>query len=251
MATQTRKTTAKNQTEAENVAPTTPAPPARKPAAASTPTASTAPPLEFADDNPSIILSTLINRIDQLATEIRDIKKQNSTISVDQATTQEPETAAENILGTTPDNNMAPITTMFSRFMPSKISQKFVEQSLDQLESWFTINTIFNDNERYLVLKLCIEPETYQQVASTINAPPNGDKYNSLKQAIIKTFTDSEAKRIKSLLNDITLGDRRPSALLSEMCSLYNGPRDKIFTELFISRLSSTRSIFENNSPMG
>jgi hypothetical protein len=57
---------------------------------------------------------------------------------------------------------------MFAKFQPSKISPRFVEQSLDQLESWFTINGVTDDNEKFLLLKLSIEPETYQKMATTI-----------------------------------------------------------------------------------
>lgn len=205
----------------------------------------------------SSIVLTLIDRMDKLNTELTQLKlnrNQEDTIL------QEPPFTSDDVITDMPplgNNDIAKnnsVRTMFSKFVPSKISQKFVAQSIDQLESWFTINNIVNDNEKYLILKLSIEPETYQQVASVINAPPNGNKYESLKQAIIKTFTDSETKRIKSLLNDISLGDRRPSQLLSEMCSLYNGPRDKIFAELFISRLPSTvRAILismQNSNPI-
>lgn len=253
MATQSRKTSTKKEIEADNIGiipvikiPSTGAAPITNPPV-------NPPSFEFDDNNPSIILSTLLTRINQLAAELSEVKR-NAAIRAEAVAPSvqtehsssiglsipQPITISDDIVNAAPDNTNPGIKTMFSRFMPSKISQKFVEQSIDQLESYFTINKIFNDNERYLILKLSIEPETYQQVASTINSPPNGDQYNTLKKAIIKTFTDSEAKRIKSLLNDIELGDRRPSALLSEMCSLYSGPKDKIFTELFISRLPAT-----------
>lgn len=56
----------------------------------------------------------------------------------------------------------------------------------------------------------------------------------------MKAFTETKAARIKALLGGIQLGNRRPTQLLSEMSNLYEGPKDKLFHYLFISRLPST-----------
>jgi hypothetical protein len=129
---------------------------------------------------------------------------------------------------------------VYSKFLPSKISPRFVEQSIDQLEGWFEMNQIRSENEKFWLLKMSLEPETYQQVTGFIHNPPESGKYQALKKAIIKTHTDSETKRIKSLLNDMVLGERRPTQLLAEMSNLYRGPRDRIFAEIFVSRLPPT-----------
>lgn len=130
--------------------------------------------------------------------------------------------------------------TMISKFAPNRINSKFVEQSIDQLESWMDINGIKDDKEKFQILKISIEPETYREVASAIKTAPSMQQYNTLKEAIIKAYTDSEHMRIKSLLSGLSLGDRRPSQLLTEMTNLYQGPRDSIFKELFFSRLPAT-----------
>lgn len=127
-----------------------------------------------------------------------------------------------------------------NKFLPGKISPKFVETSVDQLESWLTINNITDDDEKFAILKLSMEPETYFQVGAIIQNPPPTNKFAALKNHIIKTFTQSEASRIKSLLNTIELKNRRPSQLLAEMSALYKGPKYRIFVELFVSRLPST-----------
>jgi len=102
------------------------------------------------------------------------------------------------------------------------------------------MNQIRSENEKFWLLKMSLEPETYQQVTGFIHNPPESGKYQALKKAIIKTHTDSETKRIKSLLNDMVLGERRPTQLLAEMSNLYRGPRDRIFAEIFVSRLPPT-----------
>lgn len=112
-----------------------------------------------------------------------------------------------------------------------------MEQSIDQLESWLDINGVKNDHDRFLLLKMSIEPETYREVSTVLASAHTGEEYDTLKSAIIKAFTQTEAKRIQSLLSGIHLGDRRPTQLLAEMCNLYKGTKDKIFEELFLSRL--------------
>lgn len=96
---------------------------------------------------------------------------------------------------------------------------------------------INEDQDRFLLLKMSIEPETYRAVATALATPHPGRNYINLKTAIIKAFTDSEAMQIKSLLSGLQLGNRRPTQLLSEMCALYKGPKEKFFEELFLSRL--------------
>lgn len=132
------------------------------------------------------------------------------------------------------------VRAIFSKFAPAKISPKFAEQGIDQLESWMDINSIRDDHEKFLLLKMSIEPETYREVATALSNPHPGREYENLKSSILKAFTDSEAKRVQALLGGIQLGNRRPTQLLAEMCSLYKGPKDTIFEELFLSRLPPT-----------
>lgn len=144
---------------------------------------------------------------------------------------------------------------LFSKFTPGKIAPKFVEESLAQFDSWLKVTKIDDDEERFHLLKMLVEPETYQQVGNIITTPPETGKYTTLRDAIIKAFTDSEAQRLKSLLGGIQLGSRRPTHLLAEMSNLYKGPKDKLFQELFMSRLpANVRAILvsmEQNQPKG
>lgn len=124
-----------------------------------------------------------------------------------------------------------------ARVTPSKITSKHTEHSFHQLESWLALNGYTRDDDKFNALKVFIEPETYDIVANLIYSPPPNNKYETLKSAIIKAFTDSETKNIHKLLSGLQLGDRRPSQLLTEMSKLYKGPKDKIFRELFLARL--------------
>jgi hypothetical protein len=165
------------------------------------------------------LLSDLLGRLEDLTTKVNKVS-----------------TPAPAVI-TIPDSYQK---MLFTKFTPGKITPKFVEESLEQFESWLKMTKIDNDDERFHLLKMLIEPETYQHVGTIISSPPITNKYETLRNAIIKAFTETEAARIKALLSGIQLGNRRPSQLLAEMSNLYKGTKDKLFHELFIGRLPPT-----------
>lgn len=189
--------------------------------------------------DPSIsetLLNDILGRLEDLTTKVNIIS------------TPHKQTGIDNTL----DNYQK---MLFTKFTPGRITPQFVEESLEQFESWLKMTQIEDDDERFHLLKMLVEPETYQQVGNIITSPPPTEKYNTLRDAIIKAFTESEAQRLKSLLSGIQLDNRRPTHLLAEMSKLYRGPKDKLFHELFMSRLPATvRAILvsiEKNQPPG
>jgi len=69
---------------------------------------------------------------------------------------------------------------------------------------------------------VAIESEILAQVSDVIS-PPIIDMYSTLKNRIIKRFSESEDARLKKLPIDIELGDQRPSHLLRKIHSLTSG----------------------------
>ncbi|KAK2578067.1 hypothetical protein KPH14_012852, partial [Odynerus spinipes] len=57
-------------------------------------------------------------------------------------------------------------------------------------------------------------------VADILENPPATGKYEHLRQALIKRFSNSQEKQLRTLLSSIELGDKKPSHLLREMQSL-------------------------------
>lgn len=221
MSTRSKSKLPEDSNPTKAIGPDTPATSQNQPStsqAVQTPSTGSTPQNEPQDEN---TLNTLINVVkdlsNQIATKNTEVNETAPIVS-------------------------APVTskTLFSKFTPTRINSKYTEQSIDQLESWLEINGIKNDKQKFEVLKISIEPEIYREVSGIIKNSPAGEQYTTLKAAIIKTYTDSEYTRIKALLSGITLGDRRPSQLLSQMSNLYTGPKDRIFKELFYSRLPST-----------
>lgn len=127
---------------------------------------------------------------------------------------------------------------LFAKTAMPTITTKNTEHSISKLEGWLDINGVFEDERRFLALKMQLDTATYTQVSHAIYNPPQSGKFDHLKRAVIKVFTDSESKKVQDLISGLQLGDKKPSTLLAEMRNLHRGPLDdKIFRELWLKRL--------------
>lgn len=89
-----------------------------------------------------------------------------------------------------------------------------------QIESQFINSGITVESSKYHLVVGHIETDVLAQVSDIIDPPPEKDPYNTLKKRLIEVFSDSEEKKLKKLLQDIDLGDKRPSVLLRQMQEL-------------------------------
>lgn len=115
------------------------------------------------------------------------------------------------------------------------------------LEAAFSVNQVKMDKQKFNAVIVALGPRA-KFVYSTIakcNDANNNDRYETLKAAVISHFQPSEAQRLTSLLSGITLGDQKPSILLSEMRRLGGkGCTDSILENLWLRALPTTvRSI--------
>jgi len=86
-----------------------------------------------------------------------------------------------------------------------------------QIEAQFALGGITNDTTKYYHVISAVDTEILTQVTDIIQRPPETNKYDTLKVRLISFFTDSEEKKLRKLLSEVELGDRKPSALLNEM----------------------------------
>lgn len=101
-----------------------------------------------------------------------------------------------------------------------------------QIEAQFLVHNIRSDQTKFNKLVCELDYSILEQVADIIESPPEKDRYNTIKTRLIKQFTESEGKRLRKLLNDVELGDQRPSGLLRKMKLLAG---DKVGSELLQS----------------
>lgn len=86
-----------------------------------------------------------------------------------------------------------------------------------QLESHFVTAGITADTTKFHCVVAAIDTEVLSYVSDIIRNPPAENRYSALKTRLIKQFSESESTRLRTLLQDLQLGDKRPSQLLLEM----------------------------------
>ena len=77
------------------------------------------------------------------------------------------------------------------------------------------------------------------EVRDLILAPPADAPYAALKRELIRRTAGSNQQKLQKLLNELELGDRKPSQLLRRMQQLWCGgdADDALLRELFLTRL--------------
>lgn len=86
-----------------------------------------------------------------------------------------------------------------------------------QVEAQFQLGGILMDSTKFYTLLTAVDTKILAQVNNAVLNPPDTDKYPNLKKAMLEQFAISDQKKIKTLLEDIHLGDKKPSNLLNEM----------------------------------
>lgn len=121
---------------------------------------------------------------------------------------------------------------------------------ITQIESQFIAAGIVNDKTKYHTVVAAIESSVLSQISDIVLNPPSENMYEALKTRLLTQYADSEQKRIKKLLQDLELGDMRPSQLLREMQDLAgNEMNENMLKSVWMNRLpSNVRSIISISS---
>lgn len=124
---------------------------------------------------------------------------------------------------------------------------EFLPENVDlwfwQVESAFTAANIRADAKKYHTIIGQLPSTVIVKLADCrTNPPPRGEMYTKLKEKIVKEYADSAEKNITKLLEDMPIGDRKPSQLLAEMRSrAANTPiNDELFCHFWMRNLPDT-----------
>ena len=89
-----------------------------------------------------------------------------------------------------------------------------------QIEAQFAISGITADATKFFYVTSQLECRYAKEVKDVIENPPEVGKFEKLKTELIKRLSMSAEKRVKQLLNDEQLGDRKPSQFLRHLQTL-------------------------------
>lgn len=107
-----------------------------------------------------------------------------------------------------------------------------------QLEAQFANSSIIQDLTKYNTVVAALDENVLDFVIDILTDPPVSNKYEALKNALLTRLTDTEESRIKKLLTDMDLGDKRPSDLLRQMKGLAgNAISEDVVKSLWLQRL--------------
>jgi hypothetical protein len=112
-----------------------------------------------------------------------------------------------------------------------------------RVESQFGTKAITVDKTKFDYVVSSLDTTTAGEVEAILLNPPENDKYNSLKTALLAAFGKTQAQKDSELLSITGLGDVKPSALLRRLQSLNNDPAT-LFRAHFLALLpSEVRSV--------
>ncbi|GBM03655.1 hypothetical protein AVEN_134889-1 [Araneus ventricosus] len=107
-----------------------------------------------------------------------------------------------------------------------------------KIEVNFRIAVIVSEQTKFNTLVAALDPQTLTHVSDLLYSPPIGNPYTALKNRLLSEFEVSQNKKVKALLENLYLGDRKQSLLLRQMQELSEGLVDDAFLKnLWLNRL--------------
>jgi len=105
-----------------------------------------------------------------------------------------------------------------------------------RVESQFNTRGISQDQTKYDYVVGTLDINTAEEMQAVLTNPPETEKYETLKRALIKTFGKSQVQKDFELLNLNGMGDKRPTALLRKINALNDDPQT-LKRALFLANL--------------
>lgn len=110
-----------------------------------------------------------------------------------------------------------------------------------QLEAQFSIASITTELTKFNHIVGVIESDILEHVSDLVRTPPTTEPYIKLKARLIKQFAPSDSQKLKTLLEELPLGDSKPSDLLRKMRQLScDKVTDDFLQTLWLQRLPTT-----------
>lgn len=107
-----------------------------------------------------------------------------------------------------------------------------------QVESHFSIAGITAELTKFHLVVAALDAKVLSCARDLVRTPPDENPYASLKKRLIAHFSQSESSKMRALLQDLQLGDKRPSQLLLEMRNLASDNlSNEMLKSLWLQRL--------------
>lgn len=107
------------------------------------------------------------------------------------------------------------------------------------IETQFRVAGITSDQTKYDHVISQLDFKITAEIEDIIINPPPADRYTHLKNELIRRFSQSEVQRVRLLLTEEELGDRKPTQFLRHLRSLAGNTlsNESILRQLFMRRM--------------
>lgn len=108
-----------------------------------------------------------------------------------------------------------------------------------QVDFQFAIAGITSDNTKFNCVVAQLDTRYAAEIEDIIINPPSTDRYLHLRSKLIERLSISEEQRVRQLINEEELSDRKPSQFLRHLCSLADTTilQDNMLRQLWLRRL--------------
>ncbi|GBM87264.1 hypothetical protein AVEN_184800-1 [Araneus ventricosus] len=134
------------------------------------------------------------------------------------------------------DSEMARVAVRAPPFWETNSQLWFI-----QLESQFKHTGISVDETKFRTVVAASDSKVLSCIADIVRNPPSDAMYDALKTRMYSHFSQSESTKLRLLLQDLQLGDGKPSRLLQEMRNLAaENLVDDVLKSIWMQRLPTS-----------
>lgn len=138
-------------------------------------------------------------------------------------------------------NSNESVSIRLPTFWPNSIATWFV-----QVEAQFTIGRVQSEQKKYNYVVASLPQDVAESLMDVFENPPAENQYKNLKETLIQRHSLSIEKRIRKLVSDEEIGDRKPSEFYRHMKILAGTAAnvgDEFVKKLWLSRLPNVIKI--------
>lgn len=112
-----------------------------------------------------------------------------------------------------------------------------------RIESQFALRGITKDETMFDYVVSALDNNTATEIKAVLLSPPPTEKYKTIKEALVSTFSKSQTEKDQELLSLSGLGDKKPTTLLRKIRNL-NNDADTLRRAIFLNLLPiETRAV--------
>lgn len=110
-----------------------------------------------------------------------------------------------------------------------------------QIERSFAMHNITSDNDRFDLISVHLEDDILLSIEDLITSPPQGNKFDTLKDRLIVKFAESSESKLRRLLQGGETAGLKPSEILEHMKRLAPGKSNEpIIRTIFLTQMPET-----------